>query len=219
MSSRPSGNPQFLQSVGWGLGAYLVGYLFTYLWKGQYAATVATEAVARFSATGQGGWSGETKLAYLLADSGVSQPTWAGWLFYNAHFVPISAGNFPNTAPAFVSNLLLVAGSSTYLLLFLVPPITLTLAGIGVSRNTPPGTTTVSASLRVRLSSSVVRGMGISMGYLPGVLVGAVVFSVSPVDERAALLAPEFLVSILVAGMLYPVIFGGLGGRISESRT
>lgn len=218
MGTRSSVRPQFRHSIGWGLAAFLVGYGVTVLWKGTYAASIAADAVVRFSATGMSTWAGDVQLAALLADTGVAETTWSGWLFYNAHFVPISAGNFPNTVPAFVPNLLLVAAKLSYLLLFLVPPFTLTLAGLGVARDTPPGMTTISTSLRVRLSASVVRGMSITMGYLPGVLVGAVVFSVNPVDERAALLAPEFLSSVLVAGVLYPIVFGGLGGRLSRLR-
>lgn len=218
MSSRASVRPQFSQSIGLGIGAYLVGYLFTYIWKGQYAASIAKDAVLRFQATGQDAFVGETNLAFLLVDSGVNDTTWAGWLFYNAHFVPVSAGNFPNSTPTFVPNLLLIAREPLYLLLILVPPLTLCLAGFLIARSTSRGGTTVSVSSGMNLSSSTVRGMSITMGYLPCVLIGAVVFSTTPVDQRVAMLAPEFLLSLLVAGMLYPVVFGGIGGWIAMKR-
>lgn len=208
--------PQFLKATGWGLSAYLVGYLITYFWKGQYVASIAENAVFRFASQGLGYWTGETRLAYVLADTGVADTTWAGWLFYNAHFVPLSAGY---AGPPLASNLLVVAEDPLYLLLFLVPPAALILAGMGVSRNTLRGMTNVSASLRLKLPNSVVRGMSITMGYIPAVVVGALVFSVDPIDERAMQLAPELLLSFFVAGLLYPIVFGGLGGWIARKYT
>lgn len=208
MPSRAPVRPQFSQAIGLGIGAYLVGYLFTYILKGQYAASIAKDAVLRFQATGQDTFVGETNLAFLLVDSGVDDTTWAGWLFYNAHFVPISAGNFPNSTPTFVPNLLLITREPLYLLLILVPPLTLSLAGFLIAKSTSRGGTTVSVS----------SGMSITMGYLPCVLIGAVVFSTTPVDQRVAMLAPEFFLSLLVAGMLYPMVFGGIGGWVAMKR-
>jgi len=209
-----------LKATGWGLSAYLVGYLITYFWKGQYVASIAENVVLRFQATGlDNAWAGETRLAYVLADTGVADTTWAGWLFYNAHFVPLSTGEFAYTGQPLASNLLIVAQDPLYLLLFLVPPVTLVLSGIGVSRNTLRRMTTISPSLGLKLPHSAVRGMSVIMGYLPAVIVGAFVFTADPIDERAALLAPELLLSFLVAGLLYPIVFGGLGGWIALKRT
>jgi len=49
------------------------------------------------------------------------------------------------------------------------------------------------------------------VGYLPCVVVGAVLFSATTIDARVEMLAPDLFMSLLVAGLLYPMVFGGLG--------
>lgn len=215
MSSRTSRAPPFVRATGWGLCASLVGYAVTFLWSGGYSRDVATKVVVGF----QSGAGSDTRLAFLLVDGGVSDTTWAGWLFANAHLVPITTGNFPFSAGTLVPNILLAAPSPRYLLLFAVPPITLCLAGALVSRHTTRGLTTVSPSLGLRLPNSAVRGASITMGYVPCVVVGAVLFSATTVDARVEMLAPDLFLSLLVAGLLYPMLFGGLGGWIATKWT
>jgi hypothetical protein len=215
MSSQTSRAPPFVHATGWGLCAYLVGYAVTYLWSGGYARDVASAVVVGF----QGGAASDTRLTFLLVDEAVADTTWAGWLFANAHLVPLTTGNFPFSAGTLVPNILLAAPASRYLLLFAVPPITLCLAGALVSRHTTRGLTTISPSLDLRLPNSAVRGTGITMGYLPCVVVGAVLFSATTVDARVEMLAPDLFLSLLVAGLLYPMVFGGLGGWLATKWT
>lgn len=217
MSSRTSREPPFVHATGWGLGAYLVGYAVTFLWSGEYSSDVASNVVVGFQS--QSGAVSDTTLAFLLVDGGVADTTWAGWLFANAHLVPLTTGNFPFSAGTLVPNILIATPSPRYLLLFAVPPITLCLAGALVSRHTTRGQTTVSASLGLRLPNSAVRGASITMGYVPCVVVGAVLFSATTIDARVEMLAPDLFLSLLVAGLLYPMVFGGLGGWIARKWT
>lgn len=214
MSSQTPRPPAVVQATGWGLCAYLVGYAVTFLWRGEYSHDVASSVVVEF----QGGAGSDTRLAFLLVDGGVADTTWAGWLFANAHLVPVTTGNFPFSTGALVPNILLAAPSPRYLLLFAVPPITLCLAGALVSRHTTRGLTTISPSLGLRLPNSAVRGTSITMGYLPCVVVGAVLFSATTIDARVEMLAPDLFLSLLVAGLLYPMVFGGIGGWLATKR-
>lgn len=207
--------PSFVLSIGLGLCAYFLGYWVTFLWAGGYSQKAASEVVIRFQAQSQSGDVSDTTLAFLLADGGVADTTWAGWLFANAHLVPITTGNFPFSAGSLVPNILLAAPFSRYLLLFAVPPVTLCLAGALVARRTTRGLTTVSAAFGLRLPNSVVRGASVSMGYLPCVVLGAVIFSAMTIDARVEMLAPDLFLSTLVGGLLYPMIFGGIGGWVA----
>lgn len=207
--------PSFVLSIGLGLCAYFLGYCLSFLWAGEYSQKAASEVVIRFQAQSQSGDVSDTTLAFLLADGGVADTTWAGWLFANAHLVPITTGNFPFSAGSLVPNILLAAPSSRYLLLFAVPPVTLCLAGALVAQRTTRGLTTVSASLGLRLPNSVVGGASVSIGYLPCAVLGAVLLSARTVDARVEMLAPDLFLSLLVGGLLYPVVFGALGGWLA----
>lgn len=219
MSRQISRLPSFVQATGLGVCAYLVGYVVTYLWMGEYSQSVATKVAVQFRPQYQSAAGTETSLAFLLVDGGVADTTWAGWLFFNAHLVPIITGNFPFSAGTLVPNILLAAPTPQYLFLFAVPPITLSLAGALLARHTTRGQTIISPSLGLRLPNSAVRGASIAMGYVPCVLVGALVFSASTADARVAALAPDLFLSVLVAGLIYPMVFGALGGWISMRRS
>lgn len=197
------------RAAAWGVAAYLAGYLLTYGWLGGRAASIATEVPVQMGEPGSS--VGEPSLATLVGE-GLEPSAWAGWLFYNAHFVGVVEMAYPLSDVA-VPNILLARGG-TLLALFALPPVVLALAGSLAARNVRPDTVAEFPVLRVTLPAGVVRGMGVTPGYLPLAVVGAVLFSVATANESLAPLAPGLLASALVMGLLYPLVFGGLGGWV-----
>lgn len=113
--------------VGPGVGAYLLGYLLIYGWLGNRIEPFASTVWVTRSA-GQSDLSG-LLMGYVEAFGGVSPISWAGWLFYNAHFVPLSIGVRGQGVSMTDPNVLLAAESQILLILFLVPPLLLVAAG------------------------------------------------------------------------------------------
>lgn len=197
------------RDAAWGVAAYLAGYLLTYGWLGGRAASIATEVPVRIRMGEPGSFVGDSSLATLVG-GGLEPSAWAGWLLYNAHFVEVVEWSYPLSDVA-VPNLLL-AGGGTLPVLFALPPVALALAGALAARNVRPDTVAEFPVLRVALPAGVVRGMGVTPGYLPLAVVGAFLFSVPTANESLAPFAPGLLASALVVGLLYPLVFGGFGG-------
>lgn len=130
--------------------------------------------------------------------------TWrvVGWLFYSAHFVEtrVSAEFGPIEATSYVN--LVEEGSGNLELLYLLPPLLLLAAGFLVAATL--GVEDVTAGAKVGASTAV--------GYLFVVLVGLVVFSYSGAR-------PDWLRAVVVAGVLYPLAFGGIGGALASQVT
>lgn len=127
-------------------------------------------------------------------------PTWkaVGWLFYNAHLV---ATEIP-TPGGTLSRDLLVAGNAP-VALYLAPPVLLTLAGWGVARQARD---LPDVRAGARAGSTVV------VGYLLFAVAGAFVISA---DAFGAPVGPDLLGAAAVVGLLYPIVFGALGGALA----
>ncbi|MFW6153562.1 MAG: transporter [Halobacteriota archaeon] len=123
-----------------------------------------------------------------------------GWLYYSAHFVDtrITARFGPGQATFYVD--LVREGGGNLELLYLVPVVALLLAGLLVAWSARPDS----------LGEGAVAGATVALGYLVAVVVGLVVFAHA--GNR-----PDPMPAILVAGVLYPVVFGGVGGAIGAS--
>jgi hypothetical protein len=52
-------------------------------------------------------------------------------------------------------------------------------------------------------------GAGVVVGYLPPALAGAIVFS------HGGSIAPDLVTAVLLAGVVYPVVLGGVGGALA----
>lgn len=175
-----------LGGVGTGAGAFGLGYLFT------YALSIS---VVRDSAIAQ--------LAEAFGDGGA---TWkmVGWVFFNAHGatttldveVPIFGGT---SAVNFVAE---SEGLSP--VLYGIPPALLVAAGLAAARMA--GSTDPADALRI--------GPAVAAGYLPLVLVGAVLFTVS-VGASAG--KPTLVTTVGLAGVVYPVVFGTVGAAVGAT--
>lgn len=185
-----------------GVGAYASGFLAIYAWLGGQVGTMANEVTAHVEfSTAETTVVSDPTLAALVGDGGLSATTWAGWLFHSAHFVPLDVTNpAVRFGTGSVPNLVLAAEGSLVTLVLLLPPVLLALAG-GLASLGRPGPT---AGAR--------RGATVVVGYLPLAVAGALVFVAEPSIWRRGAVGPDLLASVLLMGLAYPVVFGGVGG-------
>ena len=145
------------------------------------------------------GLSGLNFLAELFGGDPISTWQVSGWLFYNAHFVEtVSPAVFGGTSSR---NLLMQAEGAGYLLL--VPPVLLLAAGLVAGR-------VAGAESPLDGARS---GAFVLAGYLPLALVGAFLFRYAVGDGTVA---PDIVTAALLAGAVYPGVFGAIGGAGSS---
>jgi len=153
-----------------------------------------------------------------------STPAWkeAGWYFYSAHFVDLTtsvdAGAIADSVPVDVgtrtsSTNLVDAADSTLGLPYLVPPTLLAAGGGLLTRSL---NTTGDAAHATKTGALVIAG------YLPLVLVG--VFLLEHITTTALFgteISTRYAVApapaLLLAGIIYPLLFGGLGGAAASA--
>lgn len=165
-----------------GAGAYLLGYVITYLWKAQEYR----DAFARIQPLVEV-FGGETPAPWKII----------GWLYYSAHFVESRVAVGPVTA--YVD--LVAQGEGSLEVLYVVPPLLLLVAGFLVARRTGDRETLVDGAQ----AGALVVG-----GYLVLVLIGVFAFQVSGSG-------PDLVPSLLLAGLVYPLVFGAIGGALASS--
>lgn len=129
-------------------------------------------------------------------------PVWqaVGWLFYNAHYVSVS---YPTFGGGRVSRNLIVDGNAPTLLL-LLPPVLLALAGFVLARSADVYETGSGARV----------GASVAVGYLVFALLGLVAFQYSVGD---ATIHPDYALGVVLTGVVYPLLFGALGGALGAS--
>lgn len=171
-----------LEGAVGGAGAYLLGYLLTYLWKAQEYR----DAFARIQPLVEL-FGGETPAPWKII----------GWLYYSAHFVESRVAVGPVTA--YVD--LVAQGEGNLQVLYVVPPLLLLVAGYLVARRTDTPET---------VANGAQAGVSVVIGYLVLVIVGVFAFQVSGSG-------PDFVPSLLLAGVVYPLVFGSIGGAIAAS--
>lgn len=163
-----------------GAGAYLLGYVLAYLWKG----AAYRDALSRIG-------------PIVEAFGGNAPPPWkvVGWLYYSAHFVQSRVSVGP--VSTYVN---LVAQTDGVSALYLVPPLFLLGAGYLVASRTDAASAVDGAKA----------GATVVVGYFVLALVGAFVV-------RVGGSGPELVPAALLAGVVYPAVFGGVGGAVAAS--
>lgn len=205
---------QFWRTAALGTAAYLVGVLLTYAWLGRTASALAADVTVEVRAAAPGrGAVAEQPLSSLVGPE-VDPATWAGWLWSNAHFVGVVEWSYP-TSTVGVPNLVFV-GDATWLVLFAAPPLLLAAAGALAAHGESAGTVAELPVLRLTLPAGAVRGMGVWVGYLPASVLGAFLFSTPTSHASLAPFAPSLVGAFVIAGGLYPLAFGGLGGWLGS---
>lgn len=199
MTHRILGTVPKLRAVLYGNAAYLLVYLASYATALAWFGRLARE-------TTFGQYDQATSIAQAFP--GLPTETAAGWLVYNAHLVPIQVSAFAtktvfgNTVRWQEANLL-TGELGPELLLLIVPPAALLAAGYllgGHVAGENPG--------RPRHV-----GMGVMFGYGLLAFAGALYF-VGSVRHSTGL--PDLLAVFTNAVLLYPLVFGYLGGYLAE---
>ena len=168
-----------------GAAAYVFGYLSTYVTQ----QNQVDEQLAGFNF-----------LADLFGSDPI--PAWqaVGWLFYNAHFVDTEIPSLVGSGRSL--NLIAEADGGSLALLYVVPPLVLLVAGLAAGR-------LAGATKPVDGAKS---GVLVLAGYLPLAVIGAFLFRYSVGDGSVA---PDLITAVLLAGVVYPVVFAGAGGALS----
>jgi hypothetical protein len=126
-----------------------------------------------------------------------------GWVFYNAHFVDISHGNVGPFSPPRQ----FIGGDEGFtVLLYLLAPLVLFVTGVAVGRYRGIAET----------AEGAITGALVVPGYLVLTVAGVFRFEITVGDASGA---PELLSAILLAGLLYPAVFGAVGGVVAAATT
>ena len=141
---------------------------------------------------------GRTAIAEI-AGSAIPRATESfAWVFYGGHGVEIvvdgTAINFTRTV------------ASNAALYFLVPLVLLLVSGHYVASTLEE---------KPSYAAGFVAGGTITLGYLPLVAAGAVLFEYDVTNVTVTI---PFLEAVLLAGIAYPVLVGGIGGVIATHR-
>ncbi|KAA9410512.1 hypothetical protein EGO51_12105 [Haloarcula hispanica] len=146
-------------------------------------------------------------LTNIAESFGDDRAAWkiVGWVFFNAQFVTTTVTvNIPFLGGTSAVNFI-AENESLSPILYLLPPAVLTAAGIATARI--DGTTDLSRAVRV--------GPAVVLGYLPLAALGAVLFTVSAGDSGQG--APTLLTAVVLAGIVYPAVFGTVGAAIATA--
>jgi len=171
-----------------GLVAFALGYVFA------YALTVSSVRESLL-----------TGVAEAFGEEGADWKV-VGWLFFNAHFVTTTITVDLGFLGGGTDAVNFIAESdSLSSILYLIPPALLTAAGLAVARL--DGATETARTLRL--------GPSVALGYLPASLVGALVFAISIGENSGG--SPDLLTGAVIAGVLYPVVFGTLGAVVGAT--
>ena len=179
---RTSGTSGIVGGAAAGAAAYVLGYLFAYLTQ---RSAVESQL------------EGFNFFADLFGGDPI--PTWKaiGWVFYNGHFVDTQIPSLVGGSQ--LTNLISQADGGSLTLLFVVPPVLLTLAGLAAGR--VAGATEPADGAKA--------GASVLVGYLPLAVIGAFLFRYSVGDGTVA---PDLVTAVLLAGAVYPAAFGAVGG-------
>jgi len=181
-TDRTSGAGGIVGGAAAGGAAYVLGYLFAYVTQG----SAIEDQLAGFNV-----------FAELFGGDPI--PTWqaVGWVFYNGHFVDTRVPSLIGGSQ--VTNLISQADGGSLTLLFVVPPVLLTVAGLVASR----------VAGAAEPADGAKTGAFVLVGYLPLAVIGAFLFRYSVGDGTVA---PDLVTAALLAGAVYPAAFGAVGG-------
>jgi len=192
--------------VLWGVVAYLLGFGANYVLVSSRLSAFRSGATVTVEDT-------TYAVAELAGSGGV--PTWklAGLSFYNTHFVEAVFSGFIGVLgrTGWGSNLVSSAGG-VFQLLFAITPLLLVGSGMAVTR-----TARESTDLRFAFGTGggrfFLNGAVVTLfGYLPLAVVGGLLFS-ADLGENV-IVQVDLLKSMVLAGIVYPFLFGGLGGYL-----
>lgn len=186
-------NVHLRRSIPAGACAYLVGYFATYVTEVFQPETLLQRVIIHIPYGG-----GYVPLLELVNPK---PPTWkaVGWFFHAAHHSKLV---IPGLLSRDTLNIALVTRlGGPYQALYLIPPLVLVGTGYIVACY---GET-------YGFRGEDYAGASIVFGYLPCAVAGGLLYTVGhPV------VGPELLSTFFIAGGVYPILFGWLGGRTAR---
>jgi hypothetical protein len=180
-----------------GAGAFVVGYLVTYV-----LVVVDTQVLSK----------GFDDVSF----EGV------GMLFYNAQFVRLDVGGdatydlltqmarLSDSQPTLDNPLVVDTGLLNFPMLTYTLLVSVVLIGAGyllTSRVSTPG-----SSVADRMEA----GMTLAVGYLPLAFFGGFLFEDETILGTNNSVSPDIFAGVLVAGLVFPLVFGAIGGYLSQ---
>lgn len=126
-------------------------------------------------------------------------PAWkaVGWLYFNAHFVRTE---LPGLGGPQTRNF--IAAGDAPALLYAVPVVVLLAAGFAVAWFQHAG----------GVQEAAMDGATVALGYVVAAIAAAFVFAVTRGD---ASIAPDAVTAVLLAGIVYPLVLGTVGGGLA----
>lgn len=190
----------------WGMVAYVMGFVMS-------LALVSSRQSELYSNVAVVVDSSSYPLTELLAEAHTPLWKWAGLAFHNAHFADVIFRGVPEYRQVMTSVDLLTQAGGPFLLLFLVPPLFLIASGALTTRKATE-TTQLWFDLGGTGTSRFAFNGGIItlFGYLPFAIIGGIVFLIDMPETGT--LQVDLLKSCVLVGMIYPFIFGGIGGYL-----
>ncbi|GAA0283071.1 transporter [Halobacterium noricense] len=185
MSERVPSNSRSTD-LGIGAAAGAVAYVLGYLLTYLWQGSSVQERLEGYNA-----------VVELLGGDPI--PTWkaVGWLFYNAHGVSFTV---PSLGSGQATRNLIADGSAP-MLLYLVPAVVVALAGFVLARRA--NATDASGGAQI--------GARVVLGYVVLAVVGLFVFEYA---AGGSAIHPEYALGVLLAGVVHPAVFGGIGGAL-----
>ncbi len=146
------------------------------------------------------------EISNTVGDGG-SGIDYIGWVFFNSHFADtVVDADFLGFGGS--STVSFIGGDGFTPLLYLVPVALLIGAGVAVGRSVDVTETTDGA----------VAGALVVPSYLVLSAIGALLFRVSAEAFGASFSGqPELLPSVLLAGIVFPAVFGAIGGIVAAN--
>lgn len=176
--------------AAFGAAAYVVGYIITYVMV-EFDDEINTNEL-----------SGE------IADT----TDLVGWVFYNAHFVDTEfSRTLDGTTETETERL--IAENTTQIpdLVYTLVPIVLLIGA---------GYLLLQRSYVTGMTDAALSGAGVVVGYLPLAVLGTFLFEASESvqtfgGEASVSIGPEAANAIVLAGIIFPVLFGAVGGFLA----
>lgn len=192
------------RNVLWGIAAYTLGFGLNYI----IIAFTRHQFLSQASVSVEGT---TYTLAELTKETHIELWKFVGIAFYNSHFVDAIFSGFVGVfgSSGWSTNLITSAGGA-YQTFLIFTPLLLIGAGFGATKNALETT-----ELRFMFGTGRTRyfvngGLMTLFGYVPLVIIGSVLFTAN-LDGKVVVNI-DILKSLVFGGIVYPFVFGGLGG-------
>jgi hypothetical protein len=179
-----------IRGAGGGAAAFVVSYVVAFvLWS--VSSLPDPETVEQ---------AFEQAIVASIADS---VPAWkaAGYVLFNGHMVDVTSETLIGDGSL---DLIALADGSLLVLAYLVPPVVLVVTGYVLASNANVTGT----------SQAAIAGALVAVGYAVLVVLLALVV---PHDAGRAALSVDVTSALVFAGVVYPVVFGAIGGVVADA--